>query len=85
MNPCERSRPSRGGTAGALYNPAVLMVPTVELPPTILLTDQVTAVLVAPVTCAVNCRVPLIGGEALVGLMVTVTPAGTRAKAGKAI
>lgn len=35
--------------------PEELMVPFEELPPATLLTDQVTAELVVPVTVAVNC------------------------------
>jgi hypothetical protein len=35
--------------------PEEVIVPVVELPPATLLTDQVTAVLVVPVTEAVNC------------------------------
>jgi hypothetical protein len=37
-----------GFEAGALYRPAVVMVPTVEFPPETLLTFQVTPVLVDP-------------------------------------
>ncbi len=47
-----------GRVAGAVYWPGVvelLMVPVVALPPTTPLTDQVTAVMVVPVTVAVNC------------------------------
>jgi hypothetical protein len=68
-----------GTTAGAVYRPELLIVPTVKLPPTILLTLQVTAVLVVPFTCAVNCRVPLIGVVKLVGLMVTAAGANAGA------
>ena len=40
---------------GAVYKPEVLMVPTLLLPPATESTDQVTAVLLVPVTAAVNC------------------------------
>src|SRR5215471_4313456 len=70
-----------GGSAGALYLPALLTVPTVELPPAILLTAQVTAVLDVPVTCAVNRLSPPTVTLALVGLTVTVAPGGA-ARAG---
>jgi hypothetical protein len=35
-------------------------VPTLELPPAVEFTDQVTAVLLVPVTVAVNCCVPAV-------------------------
>ena len=41
--------------AGAVYSPALLMIPTVALPPAIESTDHVTAVLVVPLTVALNC------------------------------
>jgi len=44
-----------GAADGALYNPALEMVPTVELPPETPFTAQVTAVFVVFVTFAVNC------------------------------
>ena len=44
-----------GKIVGAVYKPVVLMVPTFALPPGVPLTAQVTAVLVEPVTVAVNC------------------------------
>ena len=44
-----------GTEAGAVYNPEELTVPNVELPPRILLTDQVIVVLVGLTTVAVNC------------------------------
>jgi hypothetical protein len=43
--------------AGAVYSPEALIVPVVELPPATESTDHVTAVLVVPVTVAVNCLV----------------------------
>ncbi len=44
-----------GTAAGAVYSPEVEMVPCVESPPVTLLTCQVTAVFVVPVTVAANC------------------------------
>jgi hypothetical protein len=46
-----------GTTEGAVYSPAVEIVPTVEFPPATPFTCQVTAVLEVPVTVAVNCCV----------------------------
>ncbi|MBK5295266.1 MAG: hypothetical protein JJE04_26765 [Acidobacteriia bacterium] len=45
------------GEDGAVYNPLAATVPTVEFPPAIPLTDQVTLILVALLTLAVNCFV----------------------------
>jgi hypothetical protein len=56
---------------GAVYNPAEVIVPTVELPPEIPATSHVTAVLLALLTVAVNICVPpalnvtLVAGETL--------------------
>jgi hypothetical protein len=58
-----------------------LIVPTLELPPVIPLTVQLTAVFAAPVTFAVICLTPLTGTVTLVGSTVTETPAGAAAKA----
>jgi hypothetical protein len=44
-----------GTVAGAVYNPEVLMVPTVEFPPSMPFTAQVMVVLVGLTTVAVNC------------------------------
>ena len=52
------------------------MVPTVELPPTMPLTSQLTAVLVVPVTVALNWRVWVACRVALVGEMETDTEGG---------
>jgi len=57
---------------GAVYTPAVVMVPTVELPPAIASTYQVTAVLVAFCTAAVNCAVAPTAMLAEVGLSETL-------------
>ena len=54
---------------GAVYSPLVEIVPPVA--------DQVTAVLLVPVTVAENCWVPLVNIEAEVGEMVTATGALT--------
>ena len=48
-----------GIVAGAVYSPEALIVPTVVFPPCAPLALQVTAVLLAPVTVAVYCWVPL--------------------------
>jgi hypothetical protein len=50
---------------GAVYRPPVEMVPLVA--------DQFTAVLLLPVTLAVNCWVPLLNIEADTGEIVTPT------------
>jgi hypothetical protein len=44
-----------GIAVGAVYSPLVLIVPIWAFPPTVWFTAQVTAVLVEPVTVAVNC------------------------------
>jgi hypothetical protein len=46
-----------GTRSGALYSP-LLIVPTVEFPPTIPLTSQITLVSVAFFTVALNCTLP---------------------------
>jgi hypothetical protein len=46
-----------GGTAGAVYNPVLPIVPTVVYPPTTPFTDHVAPWLVLPVTLAENCCV----------------------------
>jgi hypothetical protein len=66
----------REGMPGAVYNPELEMVPTVEFPPTILLTLQVTAVFEVPVTLAVNCLEPPKDNETVLGVMVTLTVGG---------
>ncbi len=43
--------------AGAVNNPVVEIVPTLEFPPWMLFTDHITPVLLVPVTVAVNCLV----------------------------
>ena len=47
-----------------------------ETVPPPLATDQVTAVLVVPVTVAVNCTVPPVATEVLLGLTLTVIAGG---------
>jgi len=44
-----------GAAEGAAYRPEVETVPCVESPPVTLLTCQVTAVFVVPVTVPANC------------------------------
>jgi hypothetical protein len=62
-----------GTEAGAVYNPALDTVPTVEFPPVTPFTLQVTAVFEEPVTVAVNCRVAEAVTETAGGATVTVT------------
>jgi len=45
-----------GTVPGAMYKPAGVMVPTLESPPGVWFTSQVTAALFVPVTVAINCR-----------------------------
>lgn len=44
-----------GSAAGGMYRPAFVIIPTVALPPAIPLTDQVTAMLLVPLTVSENC------------------------------
>ena len=65
------------GTAfGAVYIPVELMVPTVELPPAMPFTFQVTVVTDALRTVALNCSLLPVLMVAAVGEMVTVTVGG---------
>jgi hypothetical protein len=64
-----------GTAAGAVYKPALEIVPTVAFPPATLLTLQVTPVFAAPFTVAVNCCVFVTGTPALAGPTETVTGA----------
>jgi hypothetical protein len=59
--------PPVGTAEGALYKPLVDTVPTVEFPPAMPLTLQVTAVFVVPLTVAVNCCVWETTTDALTG------------------
>ncbi|HVN83625.1 MAG TPA: hypothetical protein VMW17_02150 [Candidatus Binatia bacterium] len=61
-----------GGVLGAVYLPVPSMKPTIELPPTIPLTDQVTAELATPFTYAVSRRSAPTGTVTAVGDTVTV-------------
>lgn len=63
-----------GSTFGAVYKPVVLIVPLIASPPVALFTCQVIAVLVDPVTVAVNCCVAPPATLADVGEMVMETP-----------
>jgi hypothetical protein len=65
-----------GIVPGALYNPFVLIVPTVALPPVAPFTCQVTAVFVLPVTAAMNCLLALGLTVAEAGVTVTVIGGG---------
>jgi hypothetical protein len=65
-----------GTHQGAVYTPDVEIVPTVPLPPAMPLTFQVTAVLVLPVTVALNCCVLNPATEALVGETLTLIADG---------
>ena len=63
-----------GKFCGATYIPAELIVPAVEFPPARPLIDQVTEVLLVPVTEAINgCPAPA-RTLAVVGATVTATP-----------
>lgn len=62
-------------TEGAVYKPAVEIVPTVLLPPVTPFTSQVTAVLLEFVTVAENCRVANDATVAVVGEIPTLTAA----------
>ena len=65
-----------GRAAGALYKPFEEIVPTVEFPPVMLFTSQVTAVFDVPVTVAVNCCAPFAATVAGEGETLTLTMAG---------
>ncbi len=54
---CTETCAGFGITDGAVYKPALVMVPTVALPPVMPLTAQVTAVFELPETAAANCSV----------------------------
>jgi hypothetical protein len=62
-----------GTRSGAVYRPVEEMVPTVVLPPTVLLTDHVTLVLLVLLTVAVNCFVASTTTEAVSGEIETPT------------
>ena len=62
-----------GTAAGAVYSPAVEIVPVVALPPVTLLTCQVTAVFAEPLMVALNCRVVPVCTLAEVGEIETLT------------
>src|SRR6185312_13616944 len=64
--------PSFGGESGAVYRPVASTVPKVEFPPATPFTVQFTAVLLLPVTVALNCCVAPAASVAAVGLIVTV-------------
>ena len=65
-----------GRSAGEVYTPLVLIVPTVALPPEIPFTLQFTALFVELLTVAVNtCGEPS-STDAVAGVRLTVTPEG---------
>jgi hypothetical protein len=65
-----------GTAAGAVYRPALEIVPADAFPPLTPLTCQVTAVLVVLPTAAVNCCVCPVCNDADPGLTLTVTAGG---------
>jgi hypothetical protein len=67
------TEPELGTRSGAVYRPVEEMVPTVVLPPTVLLTDHVTLVLLVLLTVAVNCFVASTTTEAVSGEIETPT------------
>jgi hypothetical protein len=66
--------PFEGTIAGAVYNPAAVIVPFFVLPPTTPETDHVTLVLDNPVTAAEYCTVPFTPTVVYPGLIVTDWP-----------
>ena len=70
-----------GGTAGAVWSPAALMVPTALFPPVTPFTAQVMFLFVEPVTVAVKVDVCPVSREALWGEIETAT-AGVSIAAG---
>ena len=67
---------SVGKICGAVYTPAVVMVPVAGLPPGTPLTLQETLALLVPVTVAVRVCVLPKSNEAVLGVMVTVMEEG---------
>src|SRR5438445_8289731 len=65
-----------GTDEGAMYSPVEEIVPTVALPPVTPATLQVAAVLLVPVTVALNCWVVLVATSALGGETLTDTVGG---------
>jgi hypothetical protein len=68
-----------GTVLGAVYSPSLLIVPTVEFPPSTPFTCQVTAVLVENMTDAANCLVLVASTEVVEGLTETGSPITTEA------
>ncbi|HEY8670072.1 MAG TPA: hypothetical protein VIL63_04465 [Terriglobales bacterium] len=56
-----------GSTTGAVYSPELEIVPVTAVPPVAPSTCQVTAVLLAPLTLAVNCWLVPVASEVEVG------------------
>src|ERR1700756_5415798 len=65
-----------GRTAGAVYRPPVVIVPTVAFPPATPATSQFTAVFVVPVTATLNGTVCPTTTDVADGDTVTVIPVG---------
>jgi hypothetical protein len=65
--------PRLGAVAGAVYRPALVMVPTLESPPEIPFTCHATDWLAVPVTVAWNCCDPPGCRLAAIGATLTVT------------
>jgi hypothetical protein len=63
-----------GNTFGAVYNPSVVIVPTVPLPPCTPATSQFTAAFAVPVTVAVKGTVFPSTTEVAVGKTLTEIP-----------
>lgn len=61
-----------GIEAGAVYSPVAEIVPTVLLPAATPATLQFTAVVLVPVTVAVNCRILFVATSAVGGETLTV-------------
>ena len=69
------------GCVGAVYSPAVVIVPTLAFPPVTLFTAQVMEVFEKPWIEEENCCVPLGGRNAVVGEMAPSAPTVTAALA----
>src|SRR5580704_3068574 len=72
----ETVTPEPGAVPGVVYKPDVSIAPVVEFPPATPLTSQFTAVLVVPVTVALNCLVCPVKRLTDVGLICTLTTGG---------
>jgi hypothetical protein len=70
------TEPELGTKSGAVYRPVEEIVPAVVLPPTVLLTDHVTLVLLVLLTVAANCFVASTTTEAVSGEIEIATAGG---------